>query len=135
MDCLFCKIIAGDIPSAKVYEDAHTYAFLDISPTNIGHTLVVPKTHCENINDISEQDLHRVISTVKKLNSAIQKAVGADATNIMQNNGKAAGQLIFHSHTHIIPRFADDGFRHWKGKRKYKEGEMDKVAQSIRQVL
>jgi histidine triad (HIT) family protein len=134
-DCLFCKIIAGEIPSSKAYEDAHTYAFLDINPTNVGHTLVVPKEHYDNIFDISDEALAHVMSTVKKLSPAIQKAVGADAVNIMQNNGQAAGQIVFHSHTHIVPRFAEDGFRHWPCKRKYNEGEMNEVVGKIQKEL
>ena len=134
-DCLFCKIIAGQIPSTKVYEDEHTYAFLDINPTNIGHTLVVPKEHFENIFDISDEALTHVTRTVKKLSGPIQKAVGADAINIISNNGRAAGQIIFHSHTHIVPRFETDGFRHWQGKRKYETGEEKKVAEKIQKEL
>jgi histidine triad (HIT) family protein len=137
MDCLFCKIVAKEIPSSMVYEDQYTYAFLDINPTNIGHTLVVPKTHCENINDIPEEDLHRIMSTVKQITPAIQKAVGADGINIIMNNGRAAGQIIFHSHTHIVPRFQGDGFLHWKGTIHYKEGDLEEqeIAKKIRGEL
>ena len=134
-DCLFCKIIAGEIPSTKVYEDEHTLAFLDINPTNIGHTLVVPKEHYENIFDISEDALSHVFHTVKRLSPAIQRAMDADAINVIQNNGRAAGQLVFHSHTPIVPRFDDDGFRHWPCNRTYDEGEMDTVAAKIKDSL
>lgn len=135
MDCLFCKIIAGDIPSAKVYEDEHTYAFLDIFPTNIGHTLVVPKDHHENIHDIPEETLGHVMNTVKKLSSAVKKGVSADGINILMNNDTAAGQIIFHAHIHIVPRFADDGFKHWQGKRQYEDGEDTEVAEKIGKAL
>jgi histidine triad (HIT) family protein len=133
-DCLFCKIVAGEIPSSKVYEDEHTYAFLDINPTNIGHTLVIPKKHYENIYDLPQEDLHYVMSTVKKLALPIQTALKADGVNVIQNNGSAAGQIIFHSHTHIIPRFENDGFRHWPCERMYDDGEMDAVAEKIKNI-
>jgi histidine triad (HIT) family protein len=134
-DCLFCKIIKGEVPSVKVYEDEHTYAFFDINPTNIGHTLVVPKEHFENIHDISEDALCQVMHTVKKIAPAIQKAVNADGLNIASNNNKAAGQIIFHAHTHIIPRFEDDGLVHWKGARNYNEGEVLEIAEKIKGLV
>ena len=127
MDCLFCKIISGEIPSAKIYEDENIFAFLDINPTNIGHTLVIPKKHSKNIFDIEEKDLHSVMTGVQKISHAIRDAVNADGINVMNNNEPSAGQIIFHTHFHIVPRFSEDGFRHWKGKRKYNDGEMEET--------
>lgn len=130
-DCLFCKIIVGEIPSEKVFEDERTYAFLDIHPINKGHTLVVPKTHAENIHDISSTDFCTLMETVRNLAPVVKKAVGADGINIGMNNGGAAGQIIFHTHVHIIPRFESDGFRHWHGT-DYAEGEAGRTAAIIR---
>lgn len=130
-DCLFCKIIAGEIPSERVFEDAHAYAFLDIHPVNKGHTLVVPKTHAENIYDITSEGFSALMETVRALSPIVKKAVEADGINIGMNNGGAAGQIIFHAHVHIIPRYGDDGFRHWHGA-PYEEGEIEKIGEMIR---
>lgn len=131
---LFLEIISGEIPSEKIYEDDRTYAFLDIKPTNIGHTLVVPKIYSRNIHDIDEEDWVAVMKTARKIAPIIQKVVGATGVNIIMNNEPAAGQVIFHSHVHIVPRFEDDGFRHWKGT-PYKEGEIEKMGATIRKEL
>jgi histidine triad (HIT) family protein len=130
-DCLFCKIIAGEIPSSKVYEDDTCYAFLDINPVNIGHTLLVPKEHSTNLYETSDEDLAHMAPVIKKLSIAIKSAVGADGINIEMNNDPVAGQLIFHTHIHIVPRFEGDGFTHWRGVRGYNEGEMIEVAEKI----
>ena len=130
-DCLFCKIISGEIPSTKVYEDEQCYAFLDINPVNIGHTLLVPKTHSENLYTVADEDIAHMAVVLKKLSIAIKKAVGADGINIEMNNEPVAGQLIFHTHLHIVPRFEDDGFTHWRGARGYNDGEMQEVAEKI----
>lgn len=134
-DCLFCKIIAGEIPATKVYEDEHTLAFLDIHPTNIGHTLVVPKEHHENIYTIPDELDGPIFSTVKKIAIAVKAAVNADGVNIIMNNDRAAGQLIFHAHIHVVPRFPGDGFEHWQGARDYAEGEAQTVATAISSKL
>ncbi len=134
-DCLFCKIVAGEIPAAKVYEDEHSVAFLDIQPNNPGHTLLVPKTHARNILDIKEKTLCGIMPALKKLARAVKEAVGADGLNVAMNNEPAAGQIILHAHIHIIPRFANDGHRHFE-KRPYKnEEEMNAVAEKIKKAL
>ncbi|MDO8572860.1 MAG: HIT family protein [bacterium] len=133
-DCLFCKIINGDIPSAKVYEDQHSYAFLDIKPINAGHTLLVPKKHFANLYEMPDDVLANLTPTIKKLAIAIKKSVGADGINIGMNNDSAAGQLVFHAHIHIMPRFKNDGHEHWHGK-PYQDGEIDNVAQKIKANL
>ncbi|HXK37847.1 MAG TPA: HIT family protein [Candidatus Paceibacterota bacterium] len=115
-DCLFCKIANGNIPSEKIYEDDQTFAFLDINPINRGHTLVIPKRHAENIMTIRKEELAAVMETVRMLAPVIQRAVDADGINIGINNGSAAGQVIFHTHVHIMPRFEGDGHEHWQKK-------------------
>ncbi len=107
-DCVFCKIISGELPSHKVYEDEHTLAFLDNKPVNHGHCLVIPKDHFENIYTTPDETWARTLLTVRKVAVAIKNACEADGINISMNNEAAAGQVIWHSHIHIIPRFEGD---------------------------
>jgi histidine triad (HIT) family protein len=134
MDCIFCKIVAGEIPAEKVYEDADTLAFLDITPVNPGHVLVIPKKHYKNILDIPEAEWLRVMQTVHRLAPKIKEAVGADGVNITTNNEPAAHQIVMHSHVHIIPRFAGDPHKPWVGK-EYADGEAKKVAEKIKAAI
>jgi len=131
MKDLFLKIISGELPSEKIYEDDKTFAFLDINPTNPGHTLVVPKNYSENIYDIKDEDWVAMMRTARMLAPKIREALGAEGINIIMNNEKSAGQLVFHSHVHIVPRYQTDGFKHWNGT-PYQEGEMEKVGEKIR---
>ncbi len=108
MDCLFCKIVKGEMPAKKVYEDDSVIAFLDINPANPGHTLVVPKKHTETIADIEDSDLEKVIVVVKNIAKKLKDELDTAGLNIVQNNGKLAGQLVSHIHFHVIPRFAGD---------------------------
>ena len=133
-DCIFCKIIKKEIPSTPLYEDADTYAFLDIRPVNPGHALVVPKKHSRNLYEIDSLSLNAMMQIVQKLAIAIKKATGADGINIGMNNDSAAGQVIFHTHAHVIPRFESDGYKHW-GHKAYKEGQVEEIAAKIRQTL
>jgi histidine triad (HIT) family protein len=134
-DCLFCKIVAGEIASSKVYEDDTVLAFLDIHPVNMGHTLVIPKVHATNLYETEDSTLAHMMRIAKKLSIAIKSAVNADGINIEMNNDPVAGQIIFHTHLHIVPRFSGDGFTHWNGSRGYIEGEMSEVAQKISAAL
>lgn len=133
-NCIFCKIVGGEIPSFKVYEDGDTLAFLDIKPNNPGHTLVVPKKHSENLYDIDDHSLAATIRTAQKVARAIKLAMAADGINLAMNNESAAGQVIFHPHFHIIPRFKEDGYHPWPQKA-YKEGEAENIAEKIRASL
>lgn len=109
MDCLFCNIIKGEIPSYKVYEDEMTYAFLDINPCARGHTVVVPKTHYENFTDMPAEEAGALFATVRMIARLVEDAVSADGSNIGLNNRPAAGQVVPHAHVHVIPRFEEDG--------------------------
>ena len=134
-DCIFCKIIKGEIPADKVYEDDDTLAFLDISPVNKGHTLVIPKQHHETVIDTPAEVLCKLMKTVKKVAPAIIKVTSAQGFNLYQNNEKAAGQLVPHIHFHIIPRFEGDGhFSRWTNT-KYEEGEMNKLKENIKKEI
>ena len=133
-DCIFCKIVAGDIPAEKIYEDGETFAFLDIKPNNPGHTLVIPKQHYKNILDIPEATWLAVMKTVHTVAPAVKRAVQAGGINLFMNNEPAANQLVFHAHVHIIPRFDGDPHRPWTGA-PYQEGEAKKILEKIRQQL
>jgi histidine triad (HIT) family protein len=109
MDCLFCKIIKGEIPSYKIYEDESTYAFLDISPTTRGHTLVIPKVHAVDIQDIDSESLAAVAKTSKYISKLLVDKLGADGINLRNNSGKVAHQDVFHFHMHVLPRYKNDG--------------------------
>ena len=131
--CIFCKIIKGKIPCTKIYEDKNVLAFLDISPVNKGHALVMPKKHFDTLMDVPDDLLCEAMKIVKKLSKAVMKAVKADGINISINNYKAAGQLVPHLHVHIIPRFKDDSLKlDWPTK---KDSEMEKTAEQIRKAL
>ena len=106
---IFAKIIKGEIPSHKVYEDDNTFAFMDIMPRSDGHTLIIPKSSARNILDIQPDDLAAVIETVRKISLAAKQAFGADGITIQQFNESAGGQVVFHLHFHVIPRW--DGVR------------------------
>jgi len=133
-ECLFCNIVKGVIPAEKIYEDDDVFAFLDINPNNKGHTLVIPKTHFDNIYTISPSKWEKVMDVVRRLSSVIKEATNAHGINIHMNNDRAGGQLVFHVHMHIIPRFEDDGFTHWRGT-PYAEGEMKQYGDLIRATL
>lgn len=133
-DCLFCKIAAGKVPADIVYEDGDTVAFLDIRPNNPGHALVIPRVHSPNIYDMSDESLETLMRTVKRVATAVKAGMQADGINISMNNDPAAGQMVFHTHVHIIPRFMDDGHTHWSHK-KYEEGESKKVAEKIKRAF
>jgi len=108
-DCLFCKIVKGEIPSKKVYEDDKTYVILDINPRNPGHMLVMPRNHYETIFDMPESEVGDFFKTVKKMADRVRSAVKADGVSICQSNGRAAGQMVVHMHAHVIPRFNTEG--------------------------
>jgi len=107
-NCIFCKIIAGDIPSSTVYEDDDFKAILDVNPAARGHVIILPKNHAANIFELSDEDAAKVMIIAKKIAKAVKAAYNCDGVNILQNNGEAAGQTVFHLHVHVIPRFAGD---------------------------
>lgn len=107
-DCLFCKIVEGAIPARIVAEDEHTVAFMDIRPATRGHLLVIPRDHAANIHEISERDLAAVYESAKRLAGRVIERLGADGVNLMQSNGSAAWQTVFHFHVHVIPRYKGD---------------------------
>ena len=133
-DCIFCKIINGEIPCSKVYENDKVLAFLDISPVNKGHALVIPKEHYKDLLSLPDNVLAEVAKVGKKVAKAVMKATGADGFNLGQNNGKTAGQVVMHFHLHIIPRFEDDGLILWP-QGKYEGKEEEEIAEKISSLL
>lgn len=112
-DCIFCRICQGEIPCAKVYEDARVLAFLDLGPVRPGHTLVIPKAHHINLLDTPDEYVTAILAVVRKVGKALMDATGAEGFNVLQNNFSAAGQQVFHAHWHVIPRSAEDGLSFW----------------------
>ena len=132
-DCIFCKIAAGEIPSATVYEDDSFRAILDLGPAAKGHTLVIPKEHSENLLDVGPETAKKALSVISKTANAIKDAMGCDGINVVQNNGEAAGQTVFHLHVHLIPRMKDDNI-----DIKWAQGECadgEKIAEKIKANL
>jgi len=109
MDCLFCKIVSGEIPSKKVYEDAHAFAFLDINPCTKGHTLVVPKKHYSHLRDMPDEETAALLAAALAIEKRVVEALQAAGANIGINDGRAAGQEVQHVHVHVIPRYLQDG--------------------------
>ena len=131
-DCVFCKIAKKEIPADKIYEDEKFFSFLDINPVNFGHSLLIPKKHYDNLYDLPDETLKEMAPVIKKISIAVKKSVSADGINIIMNNDGAAGQIVPHAHFHIIPRFADDGLRHWLGKPYANKEESAKIAEKIK---
>ena len=134
-DCIFCKIVKGEIPSSKVYENDKFLAFLDIMPLNKGHTLVIPKKHYETVLDIPEEGLKEMSIIIQKITKALSLAIAPDGYNVFCNNKKAAGQEVPHLHFHIAPRFTNDGHTFKWSQGRYREGEMDIIREKIAKFL
>ena len=131
--CIFCKIVRKEAPASVAYEDDKVIAFMSVPPINIGHTLVVPKKHYENIYEIPEDEVAHLYKIVKKLTHAVQKAVDAEGIRIVQNNGEAAGQVVFHMHVHIIPMSKGRQWIHYPENRDVEALKDD--ARKIRQFI
>jgi histidine triad (HIT) family protein len=135
-DCPFCSIASGEAPASIVYEDESVLAFMDLNPVNMGHTLVIPREHCENMFEIPEETLTKVIAVVKRLCAALKETVDAEGLKVIQLNGKAAGQVVFHLHFHIIPYSSKSDVRRvYHGRVTSKRAELDEIAQRIRENM
>jgi len=134
-DCLFCKMVAGQIPVTKIYEDEVVLAFLDIGPISDGHTLVIPKQHFEKLHNCSSELLGRIGQCLGRIAGAVAAAMNSDGYNVLCNNGRAAGQLIEHLHFHIIPRNTGDSlFGQWPAY-EYEQGKIEVIAEKIQKNL
>ena len=131
-DCLFCKIVAGEIPGTIVAEDERTVAFMDINPATRGHALVVPRRHASDLGEIDDEDLAAVAAAARRLAIRARDALGADGINLMNSWGSDAWQTVFHLHIHVIPRYADDPLRlPWKPA-PGDEAEITSAAEALR---
>jgi histidine triad (HIT) family protein len=128
-DCLFCKIIAGEIPSTRVYEDERTVAFMDINPATRGHLLVVPREHTRDLLSIDPDDLAAVAAAAQRLAASVSDRLGADGVNLLNSCGRTAWQTVFHFHVHVIPRYAGDPLRlPWTPE----PGDREEIAEAAR---
>jgi histidine triad (HIT) family protein len=136
MNCIFCKIGKKEAEAEVLFEDDRVISFLDINPLNYGHTLVIPKKHYENFASLEESELKHLTAVTQKLSKAVVDSLKAEGFNIIVNNGKAAGQTVFHFHYHIIPRFESDKFIFHRNMKKYGENDPisyygDKIRQAV----
>lgn len=130
--CVFCKMVAGEIPVTRIYEDEAVLAFLDIGPVSDGHTLIIPKRHCTRVHECDPQVLSAVAARLGTIAKAVVEAMDADGYNVLSNNGSAAGQVVEHLHFHIIPRKAGDRVLTGWPSYKYPKGRIEEIAARIR---
>lgn len=133
-DCIFCRIAAGKLPAEVVLDTPRVLAFLDIAPVHYGHTLVIPKEHHENLLDLPDDLWQEMGQVSREVARALQKALYARGFNLGMNNFEAAGQVVFHAHLHVIPRYLNDGLLLFP-QGDYPPGDLEKVGQQLRQAL
>jgi len=133
-DCIFCKVVNQELPSYTIYEDDEVKAFLDINPSVPGHTMVIPKQHYESFQETPPEVLAKVMSVAQKIAPSVLKTVDAEAYNFTNNCGRAAGQIIMHTHFHLMPRRSDDGKKLWGGREGDPE-ELKQIAEKIKAVM
>ncbi len=134
-NCIFCKILKNEIPSATVYEDDKFRAIMDIGPIAKGHVILLAKEHTANLLEASDELLAAALPAVKKVANAVKKTMGCDGINVLQNNGEAAGQTVFHLHIHVIPRYEKDGVELPPPNATYADGEAAELAKKIAENL
>lgn len=134
-NCIFCRIIAGEIPSATVYEDEDFKAIMDIFPAAKGHVIILSKRHAANLDELDDETASKALLVARKLAKAIQAELQCDGINLLQNNGEAAGQTVFHFHMHLIPRYQGDQVKMSWDQGKYEEGEAAGMAAAIASKL
>lgn len=134
-DCIFCKIVRGEIPSFKVFEDDRTLAFMDINPINPGHVLIVPKHHAPNIFETPDDWLAASMVTTRRVARGVETALKPHGMNIVQANGPGAAQSVFHLHIHVVPRAKDDGIKMNWGIRPGNMDEIKAIAEKIKAAL
>ena len=131
METIFSKIISGDIPATKLHSDDLCIAILDIAPVNKGHSLVISREPFPTVGDCPEHILAHMMAIVQRLDHSMRTVLGAEATNIIINNGPAAGQEVPHLHIHVIPRYSDDGKKIVPSKENYREGEIEEYGEKL----
>lgn len=133
-NCIFCKIIAGEIPSRTIYEDEDFKVILDANPASKGHALILPKEHCANIYEIREELLSKAAKLAKKLSAHMTEALNCDGFNLLQNNGEVAGQTVFHFHMHLIPRYVgmkNKDLLNWTHE-EFTDSEQDEICNQLK---
>ena len=130
-DCIFCKLANGDIPTNTIYEDEDFRVFLDAAPATKGHCLIVPKDHFDSLETLDDTVGAKVFPLARKMMKLLKEKLGWDGFNVIQNNGRVAGQTVFHFHTHLIPRYVDDGQELEMKPSEPKEGELEAVLKEI----
>jgi histidine triad (HIT) family protein len=130
-NCIFCKIIAGEISSATIYEDEDFKVIMDIAPAAKGHAVILPKKHCANLFELDDDTAAKGLLVARKVAKAIQAELNCDGMNLLQNNGEAAGQTVFHFHMHLIPRYHGDQVKTTWPQGKYEDGEAAALAAAI----
>lgn len=134
-DCIFCKIVKGEIPCARLYENETVLAFLDIAPVAPGHTLVIPKAHHADLFGLPPALGPALVTAASRVGQAVMAATGATGLNLQMNNGLSAGQVVFHAHLHLIPRLAGDGLVLWPGTPYADAAAMTAMAEAVRQAF
>ncbi len=136
MECIFCAIVKGKIPAAKVYENEQVFAFMDIAPANPGHLVVIPKQHYRNIFDIPTEVASKIMEAVVPLATAIREVLNPDGLNLIQNNEAAGFQTVFHFHLHLIPRWEADSLKPlWQPRNEGNIEEINNIAEKIQVAL
>jgi histidine triad (HIT) family protein len=131
-DCIFCRIVTGDLPSEMIQEDEHTVAFMDINPWTRGHALVIPRNHSPNLYEVGEDDLRHTSSAAKRLALRMRQRLGCDGVNLLNASEPAAWQTVFHFHMHVIPRYRDDPLQLPVRPRQVEPAELAEVAAELR---
>ena len=134
-NCIFCKIAAGEIPSYTIYEDDDFKAFMDISPASKGHTILIPKQHADNVFDLDETVASKLLPVAARIAKALKAELKCDGLNLLQNNGEAAGQTVFHFHMHLIPRYKVDKVVVKWVEDKYEGEPLDQLSDKIKKHL
>lgn len=134
-NCIFCKIASGDIPSYTLYEDNLFKVFLDLSPTSFGHALLIPKEHYENLFELDDEISSKALVVAKKVAAAMKTALQCDGFNLLQNNGKIAGQTMFHFHIHLIPRYKDDNTKIVFDQKSLNEEDAKRILDTVKKCL
>ncbi|GGH48548.1 putative cell-cycle regulation histidine triad (HIT) protein [Comamonas phosphati] len=134
-ECIFCKLVTGEIPSAKVYEDELTIAFMDIGQATRGHVLVASKRHAANLLELTPEETGAVMQTAQRVAAAVNQAFDPDGINIFQANGAPAGQTVFHFHLHVLPRYTCDGLAITWQRQEPGMPVLDELAARLRQAL